>query len=158
MIGVSGANHRIQVSPVRPLYAARAERPGLSRCGGADRRTRLRVLRGSVSHRIGTPLAQSPHRTFLVEPHRNRCRLATDRALLPRIGLLPIGPGLSSRDRGPSPERGAIAMGQRKSSQLGDLLSRFSHHVTNWVGSSWAFAIALVIVIVWAVTGPVFHY
>lgn len=30
--------------------------------------------------------------------------------------------------------------------------------VTGWAGSSWGFGSALLIVLVWAVTGPIFHY
>lgn len=30
--------------------------------------------------------------------------------------------------------------------------------ITNWTGSSGAFVIALAIVVVWAISGPVFHY
>jgi low affinity Fe/Cu permease len=37
-------------------------------------------------------------------------------------------------------------------------LERFSHHVTDWVGSSWAFGLALLVIVVWAVTGPIFNY
>lgn len=35
---------------------------------------------------------------------------------------------------------------------------RFAHLATLWTGSSWAFALALAIVLVWLVTGPVFDY
>jgi len=42
--------------------------------------------------------------------------------------------------------------------RLNDRLERFSRHVTLWSGSSWAFAIALLVVMVWALTGPIFHY
>jgi low affinity Fe/Cu permease len=38
------------------------------------------------------------------------------------------------------------------------MLSRFASAVTRWTGSSWAFFIALGIIVVWAVTGPLFHY
>jgi low affinity Fe/Cu permease len=37
-------------------------------------------------------------------------------------------------------------------------LERFSRRVTAWTGSSWAFALAVLTIIVWAVTGPIFHY
>ena len=46
----------------------------------------------------------------------------------------------------------------RPKSRLGQKLERLSHGVTVWTGSSWAFAIALAIIIVWLVTGPVFHF
>jgi low affinity Fe/Cu permease len=37
-------------------------------------------------------------------------------------------------------------------------LERFSHKATEYSGSSWGFAIAVSIVVVWAVTGPVFNF
>ncbi|HEY2414948.1 MAG TPA: low affinity iron permease family protein [Pirellulaceae bacterium] len=41
---------------------------------------------------------------------------------------------------------------------LNEPLERFSRRVTIWSGSSWAFTLAVAVVIVWAVTGPIFHY
>jgi low affinity Fe/Cu permease len=35
---------------------------------------------------------------------------------------------------------------------------RFSHRVSVAVGAPWAFGVALALVIVWAVSGPFFHY
>ena len=43
-------------------------------------------------------------------------------------------------------------------SALGQRLERMSRVVTNWTGSSWAFALAALVVIGWLVTGPLFHY
>ena len=37
-------------------------------------------------------------------------------------------------------------------------LERCSLKVTEWAGSTWAFAVAVVVILVWAVTGPFFHY
>jgi low affinity Fe/Cu permease len=37
-------------------------------------------------------------------------------------------------------------------------LERLSLRATEWAGSSWAFAIACVVILVWGVTGPIFHY
>jgi len=37
-------------------------------------------------------------------------------------------------------------------------LERFSHTVSEATGTSWAFAVALAVIIVWGVTGPVFGY
>lgn len=34
----------------------------------------------------------------------------------------------------------------------------FAHHVSHHVGAPWAFGVALLLVILWAVTGPLFHY
>jgi low affinity Fe/Cu permease len=41
---------------------------------------------------------------------------------------------------------------------MSEVLSRFSQRITEWVGSSKAFVLALLVVIVWGVTGPLFHY
>jgi low affinity Fe/Cu permease len=35
---------------------------------------------------------------------------------------------------------------------------RLARKSTEWAGSSWAFALALLIIIVWGVTGPIFEY
>jgi low affinity Fe/Cu permease len=43
-------------------------------------------------------------------------------------------------------------------SALGIRLERWSRAVTAWAGSSWAFAIAVVVIVTWLVTGPIFHY
>ena len=47
-------------------------------------------------------------------------------------------------------------MAKKKSN--GNFLERFSRQATVWSGSSWAFIIALGVIIVWGATGPVFHY
>ena len=36
--------------------------------------------------------------------------------------------------------------------------SRAANAVAGWTGSSWAFILAVVIIFVWAITGPMFHY
>ena len=41
---------------------------------------------------------------------------------------------------------------------LNERFEKFSHLVTLWTGSSWAFVVAVTIIIVWALTGPIFHY
>jgi len=43
-------------------------------------------------------------------------------------------------------------------SRLNDALEHFSRRITIWSGTSWAFSLALLVVVVWGVTGPVFHY
>jgi low affinity Fe/Cu permease len=37
-------------------------------------------------------------------------------------------------------------------------LEKFSHAVTAWAGSTWAFATALAVIAIWAVTGPLFGF
>ena len=40
----------------------------------------------------------------------------------------------------------------------GDWFGRFAAQAALWLGSKWAFAIAGLVIVVWGVTGPVFHY
>jgi low affinity Fe/Cu permease len=49
-------------------------------------------------------------------------------------------------------------MSARNRSSLGRMLERFSGTVAHWTGSSGAFAIACAVILVWAATGPVFHW
>lgn len=41
---------------------------------------------------------------------------------------------------------------------MGDLFHRFSERAAKAVGSSWAFLIALAVILVWGITGPAFHF
>ena len=43
-------------------------------------------------------------------------------------------------------------------SSVGRMLERTSHLVTAWSGSSWAFAAAALVIVVWLITGPFFHF
>ena len=43
-------------------------------------------------------------------------------------------------------------------SALGRRLEHGSRLVTNWTGSSWAFAIAVLVILVWLVSGPIFRF
>lgn len=49
-------------------------------------------------------------------------------------------------------------MPKNKRNSLGQLLERFSRKATEATGSSAAFIIALSIIVVWIVTGPLFHF
>ena len=39
-----------------------------------------------------------------------------------------------------------------------ELFRRFAQTTSRAVGSSWAFILAVLIIVVWSVTGPMFHY
>src|SRR5437870_4676953 len=41
---------------------------------------------------------------------------------------------------------------------MNDLFRKFAEKTSQLVGSSWAFIAAALIIVVWAVTGPLFHY
>jgi low affinity Fe/Cu permease len=47
---------------------------------------------------------------------------------------------------------------RRKKSAFGEKVAAFSRRVTELAGSTWAFSIALAIILVWGATGPIFHY
>jgi low affinity Fe/Cu permease len=49
-------------------------------------------------------------------------------------------------------------MVQKKRGKIGQLLERFSLKATESTGTSMAFVVALTVIIVWAVTGPVFGF
>ena len=49
-------------------------------------------------------------------------------------------------------------MARRSQSSMGRGLERFATAVTQWTGSTSAFALAFGIIIVWVLTGPVFGY
>ena len=42
--------------------------------------------------------------------------------------------------------------------QLNTALEKFSHWATAWTGSTWAFTVAVAVIIVWAVSGPIFGF
>jgi low affinity Fe/Cu permease len=46
----------------------------------------------------------------------------------------------------------------RRYTKLSHRLERLSERVTMWTGSSWGFAAAFGVVLVWATTGPIFGY
>lgn len=47
---------------------------------------------------------------------------------------------------------------EHKTSKLGRIFDRFSGKVTVITGSPWAFIIAFLIIVLWAVSGPIFKY
>jgi low affinity Fe/Cu permease len=49
-------------------------------------------------------------------------------------------------------------MAANSAPSLGSVLERLSTRVSQWTGSSWAFGIALTLVLVWAITGPLFRF
>ena len=40
----------------------------------------------------------------------------------------------------------------------GDGFGRFSSLASYWLGSKWAFSLAVAIIFLWAITGPIFHF
>jgi low affinity Fe/Cu permease len=60
----------------------------------------------------------------------------------------------------PSPDRWhrMLAAARKRRRPIASSLERLSARVTGWAGGSTAFALALVVVLAWAVTGPLFHF
>ena len=46
----------------------------------------------------------------------------------------------------------------RHRNKLSALLEKFSHHATKATGTSVAFLVAVLVIVVWGITGPLFHY
>ena len=51
-----------------------------------------------------------------------------------------------------------VSVEPHKPSRVSILLERFAQHATSWTGSSWAFVLALLSLVVWAILGPYFGY
>ena len=49
-------------------------------------------------------------------------------------------------------------MNERRQEAKDNMLSRFATAATEWSGSTYAFVLAALIIVVWGVTGPLFHY
>ena len=49
-------------------------------------------------------------------------------------------------------------MARKQAGGIGVRLERLSERVTGWAGSSWGFGSALGIVVVWALSGPLFRF
>jgi low affinity Fe/Cu permease len=46
----------------------------------------------------------------------------------------------------------------RKRSKVSELLEKFSHQATIATGTSAAFVLAVLVIVIWVITGPIFHY
>src|SRR6266851_4443948 len=60
--------------------------------------------------------------------------------------------------RSPQQFREEMIMVRRKRKGLSQILERFSRKVTEATGTSTAFIIALLVIILWIATGPLFHF
>src|SRR6188768_2172542 len=63
---------------------------------------------------------------------------------------------VGARGEGTRMKNGSHRRGARF--RIGRWLERVSRAVTDWSGSSWAFGIAALVIIVWLVTGPIFRF
>src|SRR5678815_4017667 len=46
----------------------------------------------------------------------------------------------------------------RNRSRVSEFLEKFSHHATKATGTSVAFVLAVLVIVVWGITGPIFKY
>ena len=46
----------------------------------------------------------------------------------------------------------------RKRNKISELLEKFSHQATIATGTSAAFVMAVLVIVIWIITGPIFHY
>ena len=46
----------------------------------------------------------------------------------------------------------------RKRNIVSEFLEKFSHQATKATGTSFAFVLAVLVIVVWGITGPIFHY
>jgi low affinity Fe/Cu permease len=53
---------------------------------------------------------------------------------------------------------GEVSMAERRKQVQRSMLSRFATAATTWTGSTSAFIAAASVIVIWAVTGPLFHY
>ncbi len=47
---------------------------------------------------------------------------------------------------------------RQSTSRVSGAMAALAATVTHWAGSSWGFATALAVILVWAMTGPIFHW
>lgn len=66
----------------------------------------------------------------------------------------PDGPPVNKSDIAPDSESTRKTLSQR----IFAAFDRFASHVTKWAGSPVAFSLASAVVIIWAFSGPLFHY
>ena len=60
--------------------------------------------------------------------------------------------------RGQPTNRGSIPRTGAKIQSMRELFHKIAHRASNFVGSPWAFIMALLIILVWVITGPIFDY
>ena len=41
---------------------------------------------------------------------------------------------------------------------MNEFFRRFSHHISYLVGTPWAFMLAVLVIVIWLITGPLFHF
>jgi low affinity Fe/Cu permease len=63
----------------------------------------------------------------------------------------------SPRQKTPLMELG-IERGNDAEMSMDEIFRKFAGAVSRWAGSSWAFTLAILVLCIWAVSGPIFHF
>ncbi|MGN6298352.1 MAG: low affinity iron permease family protein [Ginsengibacter sp.] len=58
----------------------------------------------------------------------------------------------------PAKQQGKVKKPKKKASKLSLFFNKFSSRVTKVTGSVYAFIIAILVIIIWALSGPIFNY
>ena len=86
---------------------------------------------------------------------RRQARLRAPRRSSRRAARSGRAPGLGARGLVKS---GASPRPKRKSGGVGAFFEHLAHAAIEWAGGSWAFGIAVVVIVTWALTGPIFGF
>ena len=65
---------------------------------------------------------------------------------------------LRPRNQKPAKDRVARLSTEIAAQTKGDAFGKFAAAASSWLGSKWAFSVAIAIILAWAVTGPVFRF
>jgi len=125
--------------------------PGLNvgeRSSSATRRTHVRMT---------SNCGATEERTSGQEAGHLFCSLGGEMNHAPEPTHAPE-PKQSSRSVKRDPWQRMLLGVRNKRRPLTSALEYFSRQVTAWAGSSSAFALALLVIVVWAATGPLFHF
>ena len=63
-----------------------------------------------------------------------------------------------SRSHEEEAEKAPMISPLRKTTRVPEFFRAFARRTSDFVGSSWAFTVAIVTILVWAVAGPFYHY
>jgi low affinity Fe/Cu permease len=68
---------------------------------------------------------------------------------------LPMGDPSVTKNRQPASQRVSTKVAAETK---GDAFGKFSSAASTWLGSRWAFAGAILVIVAWGATGPLFHF
>ena len=65
---------------------------------------------------------------------------------------------MPKKESGSTPKKASSSMPHQGGARDSTLLEKFSYQATRATGTSYAFVIAAAVIVVWAITGPLFHF